>query len=93
MLFRERRPPHDALGALGPLGGNQPQRLRHFDPRNGPHEVIDQGSWLHGISASRTDRQEFESRIKQIKALAFKRCPVPIFDTQIRSWKGTVTTS
>jgi hypothetical protein len=42
-------------------------------------DLIDQGIRLHGLSAWRTDRQDFESRIKQIKALTFKRCPVPFF--------------
>ncbi len=60
MLCQERRAPHSALGAPGPPGGNQPQRLRRPDPRDGPHEVIDQGIQFHGISAWRTERQEFE---------------------------------
>jgi hypothetical protein len=32
---------------------------------------------LHGISTWRTDRQDFESRTKQIKALPLKKCLVP----------------
>jgi len=47
----------------------------HPEPR--AHEIVNQGIRLHGISTWRTDRQQFESRTKQIKALAFKRCPVP----------------
>jgi hypothetical protein len=58
-------------------GGIQPRRPRHPDPQHRAHEIIDQGIRLHGISTWRTDRQDFESCIKQTKALAFKRCPVP----------------
>jgi hypothetical protein len=66
ILRRPRR--HQARGA------------RHSDSQHGAHEIIDQGIWLHGLSTWRTDRQQLESRTKQIKALAFKRCPVPFFD-------------
>ena len=55
----------------------QPRRARHPDPQHRAREIINQGIRLHGISTWRTDCQEFESRTKQIKALAFKRCPVP----------------
>ena len=79
MPFQERRAPHGALGAPGPLGCIQPRRARHPDPQHRAHEIINQGIRLHGISTWRTDRQQFESRTKQIKALAFKRCPVPFF--------------
>jgi len=63
ILRRPRR--HQARGA------------RHPDPQHGAREIINQGIRLPGISTWRTDRQDFESRTKQIKALAFKRCPVP----------------
>jgi len=59
--------------------GIQHRRARHPDPQHRAHEIINQGKRLHGISTWRTDRQQFESRTKQIKALAFKRCPVPFF--------------
>jgi hypothetical protein len=36
-------------------------------------DLINQGIRLYGISSWRSDRQDFESRVKQIKALAFKR--------------------
>ena len=61
---------------------HQVRRARHPDPQHRAHEIIDQGIRLHGLSAWRTDRQEFESRTKQIKALAFKRCPVPFFPVE-----------
>jgi hypothetical protein len=56
---------------------NQSWGARHPDPQHRADDLIDQGIRLHGISTWRTDRQDFESCIKQIKALAFKRCPVP----------------
>jgi len=58
---------------------NQAGGPRHPDPQHRADDLIDQGIRLHGISTWRTDRQDFESCIKQIKALAFKRCPVPFF--------------
>ena len=85
MLFQERRAAHGGLGppagdhVHGAPGGIQPRRARHPDSQDGAHEIINQAIRLHGISTWRTDRQDFESRIKQIKALAFKRCPVPFF--------------
>jgi len=51
---------------------HQARRLRHPDPQHRADDLIDQGIRLHGISTWRTDRQDFESCIKQIKALAFK---------------------
>jgi hypothetical protein len=57
--------------------GIDARRARHPDPQRRAREIINQGIRLHGISTWRTDRQDFESRIKQIKALAFKRCPAP----------------
>ena len=73
------RAAHGALGAPagrhmhGAPGGIQPQRARHPDPQHRADDLIDQGIRLHGILTWRTDRQEFELRTKQIKALAFKR--------------------
>ena len=58
---------------------HQARRVRHPDPQDGLHEIINQGIRLHGISTWRTDRQDFESRTRQVKPLAFKRCPVPFF--------------
>ena len=52
-------------------------RAPHPDPQHRAHEIINQGIRLHGISTWWTARQDLESRTKQLKALAFKRCPVP----------------
>jgi len=79
--FQERRGPHGALAAPAPLGGNQPRGAGHPDPQHRVREIVNQGIRLHGISTWRTDRQQLESRTKQIKALAFKRCPVPFSAT------------
>jgi hypothetical protein len=90
MRFQERRALQGALGAPGPLGGNQPRGARHPDPQHRAHEIVNQGIGLHGISAWRTGRQDFASCIKRIKALAFKRCPVP-FLCALRSPVRSVT--
>jgi hypothetical protein len=55
---------------------------RHPDSQHRAHETINQTAGLHGLSAWRTDRQDFELRTKQIKALAFKRCPVPFSSSE-----------
>ncbi|MGD0265496.1 MAG: hypothetical protein ABSD47_11190 [Candidatus Methylomirabilota bacterium] len=68
-----------ATTCMVPPRGIQPRRARHPDPQHRADDLIDQGIRLHGISTWRTDRQDFESRTKQIRALAFKRCPVPFF--------------
>jgi hypothetical protein len=47
-------------------------RARHPDTQHRADDLINQGIRLHGLSTWRTDRQDFGSRIKQIKALAFK---------------------
>jgi hypothetical protein len=53
---------------------HQARRVRHPDPQHRADDLIDQGIRHHSISTWRTDRQELESRTKQIKALAFKGC-------------------
>jgi len=58
---------------------HQARRAGHPDPQHRADDLIDQGIRLHGLSAWRTDRQDFESRTTQIKALAFKGCRVPFF--------------
>jgi len=82
VLRRPRR--HQARGA------------GHPDPQHRADEIIDQGIRLHGLSTWRTDRQDFESGTKQIKALAFKGCPVPFLtgtNRVMRALKGSPASS
>ncbi len=60
---------------------HQARGARRPDPQHRAREIINRGLRLHGISTWRTDRQDFESRTKQIKASAFEKRPVPLFGT------------
>jgi hypothetical protein len=55
----------------------QPRHARHRDSHDETHESIDQAIGFHGVLTCLIDGEDFESHTKQIKALAFKRCPVP----------------
>jgi hypothetical protein len=95
--LQERRAPHGASATQaghrvqGAPRCNQPRRARHPDPQHRADEIPHQWTRLHGISTRRTDRQDFESRTKQIKALAFKRCPVPFLFYGAESLVAAIT--